>query len=59
MTGQQPDRAPARRLPEWRYHVRRTVAILLVATVVLGVLELVGVELCDGPTCDIDIEQLP
>lgn len=34
-------------MPEWRYHVRRTVALLIVAALFIGTLELLGIELLD------------
>ena len=38
------------RLPEWRYHIRRTVALLILASLAIGAMELLGITLNDFPT---------
>ena len=42
----------ARRLPAWRYNVRRAIALALLAATVIGAVNVLGFSLCDGPTCE-------
>ena len=43
------------RLPEWRYVVRRTVALAAVIVTVVLIADLADVPpLCDGPVCEQD-----
>lgn len=39
------------RVSEARYMMRRTVAVLLVIGLFIAALHILGIELCDGPTC--------
>jgi hypothetical protein len=41
-----------RPLPQWRYVLRQTVAMVIVAAVTLLVMDFLGIRLCDGPHCD-------